>query len=103
MGKLSQEQKSSTSSLTIKLPRAMKELIEQRARAANYPTTGDFVADLMKQKIIAEERSLLNQMLKEGLKGGKPIPVTPAYWKDLEKRCKARAEARRNLERKPRS
>lgn len=87
--------KVATSKLTLTLPKSVKELIERRAEAANYASAGEFVVELMREKMAAEERSRVASLLMEGLDSGPSIEVTPEYWNQFEQRLLTRVADRR--------
>jgi len=80
-------------SLNISLPESMRSFIEDQTRRGGYGTASEYLRALIRdaQKRQAEDR--LERMLLEGLDSGKPINVTPDYWKGKKSRL-ARAPQR---------
>jgi len=53
--------------LTIELPNAIKEFVERKAAACNFPTPAEFVQALVANAFRAEERAVIDQQLLEAL------------------------------------
>ncbi len=68
-------------SLNISMPESMRSFIEEQTRRGGYGTASEYLRTLIReaQKRQAEDR--LETMLLQGLDSGKPIEVTPDYWK----------------------
>jgi antitoxin ParD1/3/4 len=73
-------------SLNISLPESLKEFVEDQVERGGYSTPSEYVRELIRvdQKRRAEER--LEEMLLQGLKGGKATPMTKRDWEALRKR-----------------
>ena len=84
-------------SLNISLPESMRLFIEDQTRRGGYGTASEYLRSLIRdaQKRQAEDR--LESMLLQGLDSGKPIDVTPDYWR------KKKARLSRTLRRAKRS
>ena len=54
-------------SMTIELPNAIKEFVERKANAGNFPTPAEYVQALVANAFRAEERALIDQQLLEAL------------------------------------
>ncbi|MBI5117901.1 type II toxin-antitoxin system ParD family antitoxin [Candidatus Poribacteria bacterium] len=73
-------------SLNISLPESMRSFIEEQTRRGGYGTASEYLRTLIReaQKRQAEDR--LETLLLEGLDSGKPIDVTPGYWRAKKER-----------------
>jgi antitoxin ParD1/3/4 len=79
-----------TSTMTISLPKQLKEFVKERSLTAHYGTPSDYIRGLIREDLQRLEEERLEAELLKGLKSGKGIPMTPQAWKRL------RAEALRD-------
>lgn len=73
-------------SLNISLPESMRSFIEDQTQRGGFGTASEYLRSLIRdaQKRQAEDR--LESMLLQGLDSGKPIDVTPDYWREKKSR-----------------
>ncbi len=76
-----------TSTMTISLPKHLKEFVRERSLNAHYGTPSDYIRGL-----IREDLKRLEQEILKGLRSGKSIPMTAGAWKRL------RAEAAKRIQ-----
>jgi hypothetical protein len=99
--------------MTITLPDAMKAEVEEKAKAAGFPSVDVYVASLIiadkpdedeefdlpepppGASYVVNSREELEAKLLEGLNSGPPIRVTPEFWADLRRRVEERVAAKR--------
>jgi antitoxin ParD1/3/4 len=99
--------------MTITLPDSMRAEVEEKAKAAGFASVDAYVASLIVADkpdesgesdvpepppgagYVVNSREELEAKLLEGLDSGPPIPVTPEFWSDLQKRVEERAAAKR--------
>jgi antitoxin ParD1/3/4 len=84
----------STHPLNISLPETLKQYAEERVAEGSYPSTSDYIGDLIRRDRDARRRQAearVEALLIEGLESGEPIEVTPQYWE--ERRLRRAAEA----------
>jgi Arc/MetJ-type ribon-helix-helix transcriptional regulator len=79
-----------TSTMTISLPKNLKEFVKERALQAHFGTPSDYIGGLIREDLKRLEQERLEAELLKGLASGKSIPMTPQAWKQL------RAEAMRD-------
>jgi len=80
-----------TSTMTISLPKDLKEFVKERSLTAHYGTPSDYIRGLIREDLKRLEAERLEQELLKGLRSGKGIPMTQEAWKRLK------AEAVRNI------
>jgi len=78
-------------SMNVSLPESLRKFAEERA-AKGFSSVSEYFRVLLRddQKRLAQER--LEELLLEGLDSGKPVEVTPEYWKELRARVRERAK-----------
>ena len=79
-----------TSTVTISLPKNLKEFVKERALQAHFGTPSDHIRGLIREDLKRLEQERLEAERLKGLASGKSIPMTPQAWKRL------RAEAMRD-------
>jgi len=79
-----------TSTMTISLPKDLKEFVKTRTLQAHFGTPSDYIRGLIREDIQRLEQERLEVELLKGLKSGKGTLMTPQAWKRL------RAEAMRD-------
>jgi Arc/MetJ-type ribon-helix-helix transcriptional regulator len=71
-----------TSTMTISLPKDLKEFVRKRSVSAHYGTPSDYIRCLIREDLKRLESERLEVELMKGLKG-KGIAMTPAAWKRM--------------------
>ena len=74
-----------TSTMTISLPKNLKEFVKERTLQAHFGTPSDYIRGLIREDFKRLEQERLEAELLKGLKSGKSIPMTPQAWKRLRK------------------
>ena len=72
-----------TSTMTISLPKDLKEFVRQRSLTAHYGTPSDYIRGLIREDLKRLEEERLEAELLKGLRSGKGIRMTPQKWKQL--------------------
>ncbi len=81
--------------LNISLPDSLKTFAQDQTKTADYSNPSDYVRSLIREdKEKKETQQRVESLLLEGLESGKPIPVTPEYWK--EKKARLQKELQKN-------
>ena len=70
--------------VTISLPESLKEFIAHQLATKGYGNVSEYFRSLLREAQEEEEEGRLEAMLLEGLAGGKDIPLTREFWKDLK-------------------
>ena len=73
-----------TSTMTISLPKDLKQFVKQRSRTAHYGTPSDYIRGLIRDDVRRLEQERLEQELLKGLTSGKGIRMTPEAWQRLK-------------------
>jgi len=71
------------STMSISLPKNLKEHVKQRTIQAHYGTPSDYIRGLIREDLKRHEQEQLEQALLQGLRSGKRIPMTAQAWKRL--------------------
>jgi len=85
--------------VTISLPESLKAFVDRQMATKGYGNVSEYFRSLLRDAQQAEEDTRLETLLLEGLAGGKDIPLTPEFWKDLK--AEARLIAAKHKPRKP--
>ena len=71
--------------VTISLPESLKTFINEQLATKGYGNVSEYFRSLLRAAQEREEDERLEALLVEGLAaGGKDIPLTRAFWKDLK-------------------
>ncbi len=81
--------------MNISLPVKMKAYVEKKVKTGEYGTASEYVRHLIREDQERNVRNKVDTMLLEALESGKPIEVTPEYWKEKKKRLLATNSNRR--------
>jgi antitoxin ParD1/3/4 len=73
-----------TSTMTISLPKHLKEFVKERSLTAHYGTPSDYIRGLIREDLKRLEQEQLEQEMLKGLRSGKGIPMTTEAWKRLK-------------------
>jgi antitoxin ParD1/3/4 len=84
-----------TSTMTISLPKHLKEFVKERSLTAHYGTPSDYIRGLIREDLKRLEQEHLEQELLKGIRSGKGIPMTKQMWKRLRAEAAHRIEAKR--------
>jgi antitoxin ParD1/3/4 len=83
-----------TSTMTISLPKDLKEFVRQRSLTAHYGTPSDYIRGLIREDVKRLEEERLEQELLKGLRSGKGIRMTKQKWKQLTADAASRIRAK---------
>lgn len=90
------ENKQAHVKMTIDLSESLKTYVNEQAEADGYMSPSEYVRELIRhdqqRKAALEE---LGGLILEGLRSGPPIPLTPQYWKEKEKRLFKKSKKRK--------
>jgi antitoxin ParD1/3/4 len=71
--------------VTISLPESLKTFIDEQLATKGYGNVSEYFRSLLRAAQEHEEDARLEALLVEGLAtGGKDIPLTREFWKDLK-------------------
>lgn len=71
--------------VTISLPETLKTFIEEQLATKGYGNVSEYFRSLLRDAQEKEQDARLESLLVEGLTtGGKDIPLTRQFWKDLK-------------------
>jgi antitoxin ParD1/3/4 len=73
-----------TSTMTISLPKDLKQFAIQRSRSAHYGTPSDYIRGLIREDLQRLEEERLEQELLKGLRSGKGMRMTKQSWQQLK-------------------
>jgi antitoxin ParD1/3/4 len=97
--------------MTITLPESMRGEVEAKAKAAGCPSVEEYVALLIASddspgyepanvpvpdELVIRSREDLEAKILEGLNSGTPVPATPEFWEELNRRVEQRAARRKS-------
>jgi antitoxin ParD1/3/4 len=86
-----------TSTMTISLPKDLKEFVKKRSLTAHYGTPSDYIRGLIREDVKRLEEELLEQELLKGLRSGMPIPMTKDAWKRLKAEAAKRIRTKHSI------
>ena len=84
-----------TSTMTISLPKHLKEIVKKRSLSAHYGTPSDYIRGLIREDLKRLEEEQLEQELLKGLRSGKGIPMTKDAWQQLKAEAAKRIQKKR--------
>lgn len=84
--------------MSVSLPKELKNYIKQRTKQDHYGTPSDYIRGLIREDLKQYEQERLEAMLLQGLASGQGIPMDDAEWKKLhtevQKQLKKRKRTR---------
>lgn len=84
--------------VTISLPDSLKAFIDDQLQTKGYGNVSEYFRTLLRAAQEREEEARLESLLVEGLvSGGKDIPLTRQFWKDLKAEAKDLAQKHQSL------
>ncbi len=70
-------------SVNISLPPTLRHRLDQKVRKlGSYGSTSEYVRELIRRDLNADENAHLEQLLLEGVRSGPGIKITPQWWKE---------------------
>ena len=83
--------------VTISLPETLRTFIDQQMATKGYGNVSEYFRSLLREAQKREEKARLETLLVEGLAaGGKDVPFTREFWKDLKVEAKAISKKHRS-------
>lgn len=82
-----------TTSITLRLPMALKRWLEEEAEAKGKKDKEEYVRDLLQREKRRQARKRIEDALEESLDGRKPEPLTESLWKRIQADAKKKAQA----------
>jgi antitoxin ParD1/3/4 len=80
--------------LQVELPQSVLEFIERQISSGRFESPSAYFHALIEADRQLQEWNRLEELVREGLNSGDPIPVTPEYWEEKKRRLQKRlAEA----------
>jgi len=70
--------------VTISMPESLKQFLDREVETKGYGNVSEYVRGLLRQAQARDADARLETLLLEGLKSGKDIPLTPAFWRELK-------------------
>jgi antitoxin ParD1/3/4 len=84
-----------TTTMSISLPKALKDYIQKRVAEGDFSNASDYVRQLLREERKSRAEKRLEILLLEGLDSGEPEEATDDYWNDLIAETDTIVEARR--------
>ena len=81
----------SRETLTISLPPALREQIDEVVRSGGYGNTSEYVRELVREDLKQRAREALEAKLLEGLNSGSPREMNAEFWREMRERLHAKA------------
>jgi antitoxin ParD1/3/4 len=78
--------------VTISLPESSKAFVDRQLATKGYGNLSEYFRSLLRDAQQAEEDARLEALLLEALAGGKDIPLTRGFWKELKVEARHIAE-----------
>ncbi len=75
---------STTSTMNIALPDALRVYVAQRVESGEYGNTSEYVRDLIRKDQREQRIQRLRSLVEDGLASGKATADEPADWDELE-------------------
>ncbi len=79
--------------LTISLPPALREQIDQVVRSSGYGNTSEYLRELVRQDMKQRARDALEAKLLEGLNSGPGREATPEYLAEMREKLREKAKS----------
>lgn len=70
--------------VTISMPESLKQFLDREVETKGYGNVSEYVRGLLRQAQARDADARLETLLLEGLKSGKDIPLTQAFWQELK-------------------
>lgn len=80
-----------TTSITLKLPLALKQWLEREAEAQGKQDKDEYLRHLLQREQRRQARKRIEDALEESLDGGQPEPLTEELWKRIQTNAKKQA------------
>jgi Arc/MetJ-type ribon-helix-helix transcriptional regulator len=85
-----------TSTMTISLPKDLKEFVKKRSLTAHYGTPSDYIHGLIRKDLKRMEEERLEHELLKGLRSGTGLPMTKDGWQQLKAEAAKRIRSKRS-------
>lgn len=70
--------------VTVSMPDLLKEFLDQEVETKGYGNVSEYIRSLLREAQARSADARLEALLLEGLAGGRDIPVTPNFWRQLK-------------------
>ncbi len=77
-----------TTTVNFSLPAKMRSEVERKISREAYGSFSEYVRELIRKDLRREAIARVDELLLEGERSGKPIPVTKKWLKDLQAKVK---------------
>lgn len=81
--------------LSIALPPDLSAFVKQQLASGDYGSASDYVVQLIDDVRLRQSREQIEQLVRTRLRGGKPVPMTPQDWVDIQAEVDRRIAAER--------
>jgi antitoxin ParD1/3/4 len=76
--------------VTVALNDDLQRFVEEQAKNGDFESVGEYIRFLILAEGLRQARDKLEALALEGLNSGEPIPATPEYWSEKERRLMER-------------
>jgi antitoxin ParD1/3/4 len=80
--------------ITVSLPPAMKQFVDQQVAAGAYDSASEYVRRLICEDQERKQREEIDRKLLEALDAGSPTPMTAQDWDEIRREVRERADKR---------
>lgn len=70
--------------VTVSMPESLKDFIDHEVETKGYGNVSEYIRGLLRDAQTKDADARLEALLLEGLRGGRDIPATEAFWKELK-------------------
>lgn len=75
--------KTHAATMSVSLPKELKEYVKQRTATEHYGTPSDYIRGLIREDLKKHKQDRLEALLLEGLSSGAATSMTKKDWQDL--------------------
>jgi antitoxin ParD1/3/4 len=76
--------------IALTLDDELQQFVDEQATSGGFESAGEYVRFLVLAERLRQARDKLEALALEGLNSGEPIPATPEYWEEKERRLMER-------------
>lgn len=77
----------SSNTMSVALPEALREYVDQRVRSGQYGNTCEYLRELIRRDQEEQAKKRLRELIEEGLNSGPGRALTPKRMAQLKKRA----------------
>ena len=85
-----------TTSITLRLPIALKKWLEEEAEAQGKKDKEEYLRHLLQREKRRQARKRIEDALEESLDGSKPEPLTEELWKRIQADAKKKVQTKKS-------